>query len=406
MTITDDVTRGDNSKQASSADLERLVAAAREMRPRLLERAPEAERQRRLPQATIDELHDSGLVKYFTPARWGGFGGDVRGQLAISTELAKGCPSTAWVYTLLCYTTAFAGSFLGEEGAGAVYSSERPTVCGVAAATGQAVPVDGGYRVTGSWGFTSGCLHAEWIMVNAEVVNDVGEAVDQVVLFMPMSQLTIKDTWYVVGMRGTGSNTVVADDLFVPSSMSMLLRERIAAEANHRPDVEAVDRIPFALLFSVGLMGPTLGMAATLLELVSANAHKRGISYFNFDKQTDSAVTIETIGEAAMQIDTASLHVQRAATVLDVDTRHGQLSLPVRARCRADSGHASENLRQAVGTLMSIAGASAFAESSRLQSLWRDINVASRHAFVNTKPLYETYGRALLGVEPNITNFL
>jgi Acyl-CoA dehydrogenase, C-terminal domain len=123
---------------------------------------------------------------------------------------------------------------------------------------------------------------------------------------------------------------------------------------------------------------PLLGAAEGILEKVSANAHKRGITYFDFDKQTDSAVVLERVGEAAVRIDSAWLLLERAAYELEELTRTGPLESDRRAWSRVAAGQAADELRIAADSLMSIAGASSFAESSVLQQYWRDLMVGSR----------------------------
>ncbi|MEU6147523.1 acyl-CoA dehydrogenase family protein [Streptomyces sp. NPDC047081] len=392
---------------AASATAE-LLEAAREMRPRLAERAPWVEQNRRIPEDTLEELHSAGFFRYWIPRRWGGSGGPLIGQLRIAAELAKGCPSTAWVWTLIGDVTAFAATFLTPEGTDAIYSSsDRPMAAGVLTPSGTARKVDGGYRVSGAWGFASGSLHADWIMGGLVVVDDNDEPVNQGIGFMPVSDGEIKDTWQVVGMRGTGSNTFVVQDVFVPDKLVRMASEMQAtAKALSEDEKDPIDRMPFAPLFSVGLCGPLLGAAQAILEKVSANAHKRGITYFDFEKQTDSAVVLERLGEAAVRIDSAWLLVERAAYELEEVTRGGELSFERRAWCRVAAGQAVDEVRIAVDSLMSIAGASSFAESSVLQQYWRDVMVGSRHAFLSTRPLYEVYGRAYCQVEPNITPYI
>jgi alkylation response protein AidB-like acyl-CoA dehydrogenase len=116
-------------------------------------------------------------------------------------------------------------------------------------------------------------------------------------------------------------------------------------------------------------------------------------------------VVLEQIGEAAMRIDTAWLHTRRAAKVVEDATMTGPLDAKTGARCRADAGYAMAQVRQAVDTLMNVAGTSAFAESNPLQRIWRDVNVASRHGYLASKPNLELYGRAYCGVEPSISMF-
>ncbi|MFF0501944.1 acyl-CoA dehydrogenase family protein [Nocardia aobensis] len=390
----------------SGDHFDELLEVARDMKPRLVKRAAQTESERRIPQETIDELTDAGFFKYMVPKRFEGFGGGCIGQVALAAELARGCPSTAWVYTLVGDITAFVGAYLEPDGAQSIYGSAAPALsCGVTAPHGTATQVAGGYRVSGSWGFASGCLHSSWFMGGTNVVDDLGNPVTYAQMFMPMESLSIQDTWHVVGMRGTGSNTVVAQDVFVPSQHVVSVSGRLAREAEFHPGDEPVDRIPFAPFFSIGLMGPTLGAATELQDLVSSRVDRPGPSYFDFATQADAAVLVAELGETAMLIDTAKLHVRRGAGELEISTADHVLDRVTRARCRADAAHAAENLRRAADKLMSVSGGGAFASASRLQQYWRDINVGTRHAFLNTRPLYEAYAREVCGL-PNTTQFI
>jgi alkylation response protein AidB-like acyl-CoA dehydrogenase len=223
---------------------------------------------------------------------------------------------------------------------------------------------------------------------------------------MPMSDITVKDTWNVSGLRGTGSNTAFADKVYVPKSQVMLLPDRLVSEANPNAADDPVYRIPFAAMFGLALMGTCLGAADAAAEYISEKAPQRGVTYFEFDKQIDSGALLEKLGEAKMKIETAWLHVRRGAALLDDATIHGEVSYRDRARCRADAVHAAESVRSAMDMLLNIGSSSSFAESNPLQRYWRDINVGSRHAFLNSAPVYEAYSRADLGIEPNVTIYI
>lgn len=387
---------------------ENLISIARDLRPLLIERSAQTERERRVPEETITALADAGFFEYLVPRKWGGQGGTLTGQVKIAAELARGCPSTAWVFTLINWVNGFASAYLPEEGTAAIYGSTegRLMACGANGFTGVARPNGDGYLVSGTWGYCSGSLHANWVMGGVLVKNDANEVINQGWAFMPMSSLTLKDTWFVAGLRGTGSNTLIADQVFVPKHSIMMMGDRLNAEANPQPDAEPVYRIPFAAMFGLALMGTCLGAADAAAEIVSQNATKRGVTYFEFDKQTDSGALMEHLGEAKMKIETAWLHTLRAAELLDNGTITAPLDYRTRARCRADAVHAGENLRSAMETLLNIASSSAFAESSPLQRYWRDLNVGSRHAFLNTGPVYEAFSRADLGIEPNVTVYI
>lgn len=385
-----------------------LLAAARELRPVLAERAADTELNRQVPQETIDALYQAGFFDLMVPRRWGGGGEGIKTQVQVAAEIAKGCPATGWVLTIVGFITAIAGSYLPDAGTKQIYGSgRRPLVCGVNGFTGTAKQTaDGDYIISGRWGFASGSAHAEWFMGGVMIMDEDDQPVDLGWGFIPFSELSIKDTWHVAGMRGTGSNTVIADEVKVSADVFLRVGDRAAQETAPGPDAEILDRMPFAPLFSIGLMGPCLGAVEAAYDIVSENMHKRGVSYFEFDKQTSSGALLSQIGKARMQIDSAWLHVMRAAEALENDSATGQMSPAVRIRCRADASEAVVNMRSAMDILLDISGASSFAESNPLQRLWRDLSVGSRHAWIGSTLMYEAFARTQLGVEPNITMYV
>jgi alkylation response protein AidB-like acyl-CoA dehydrogenase len=130
---------------------------------------------------------------------------------------------------------------------------------------------------------------------------------------------------------------------------------------------------------------------------------KRGITYTTYGRQADSSVFQHHIAEAALKIESAWLHAMRAAKDIDETAAAGkQMDYLTRTRIRGESGYAAKLVREAVDALVSVAGASSFAESNPIQRMWRDANVATRHAMLATAPDLEMYGRALVGVEGNI----
>lgn len=374
-----------------------LVARAAELQPLLRRNAARCESERRIPDENLAALEEARLLDLVVPRRVGGAGESMATLLAVAAELAKGCASTAWVQTLLNVTT-WSASILPAAGQAAIFGGgKKARVCGVLAPTGTATPVDGGYMVNGSWGFASGCLHANWATGGVRILDERGEAVDQGSAYMPLAELEIEDTWHVAAMRGTGSNTVVARDLFVPrervvSALSFLMRDAVAESAPS-------DRWPLGSVLALVLLGPALGMAEAVLESVSSGIAKRGISYTSYGRQSESQVVLRDLAEAALHIETAKMHAQRSAAEIDDAGEGGEMSFEAQARVRGACGYATDVLRRGVDMLVSIAGASSFAEASPVQRYWRDLNMASRHAFLATAPSLETYGRALAGAD-------
>ena len=201
----------------TGVDAETLLAYARSLRPEIAQRALEAERTRRLPEETVDALRDSGLLRGVLPRRFGGSGIRLIDQIEIAAELARGCGSTAWVYTLLGAATSGVPSLIADQdGREEVLSDPRAAVAAVFASDkGTAKPVGGkgsDYVVSGTWSFASGCLHAQWFSGGVTFPDGTPGAA-----IMRISDVTIKDVWHVAGMRGTGSNTVVANEVNVPA---------------------------------------------------------------------------------------------------------------------------------------------------------------------------------------------
>lgn len=373
-----------------------LVERAAGLRPLLESNAARCEAERRIVDENLDALEDAELFDVILPKRNGGHGASIATELAVAAELAKGCGSTSWVQTIFSVTT-WSASLLPEQAQADIFGGdERPRICGSIMPNGTATPVDGGFRVSGEWAFASGCLHANWATGGALVAGDERGAGLPVVAYIPMDALAIRDTWHVAGMRGTGSNTVVAEDVFVPDHRmgrpELLLAPNTAG-------TEASDRWPIGSILALILLGPVLGMAEAALEVVTANAPKRAISYTSYGRQIDSAVVLRNVGEAALELDTARLHVFRAAADVDAAGAGRELDELGRARLRGACGYVNGVVRTAVDRLVNIGGASSFADASPLQRIWRDVNLASRHAFLATEPSLELYGRTMFGLD-------
>lgn len=375
-----------------------VVDRAVALQPLLASNAARCEAQRRIVDENLDALAASGLFDVIVPTRHGGLGASMATQLAVSAELAKGCGSTAWVQTIFNVTT-WSAALLPEAGQNDIFEGgDEVRICGSVMPTGTATPVEGGYEISGEWGFASGSLHATWSTGGAIVLDERGEPGLPAVAYMPMRELDVRDTWYVAGMRGTGSNTVVADRVFVPAHRMAGAAELFdPAPRGAAPS----DRWPIGSVLALVLAGPVLGMAEAAFDAVANNAPKRSISYTTYERQIDSTVVLRDLAEAALEVDTVRMHVCRAAAEIDAVGAGGEMDALARARLRGSCGYANDVARRAVDRLVNIAGASSFAEVSPVQRLWRDLNVASRHAFLGTQPTLELYGRAMFDLDSN-----
>ena len=237
--------------------------------------------------------------------------------------------------------------------------------------------------------------------------DDKGQVVDYGVVLVPQDQYRIDDVWHVAGLRASGSNCVIIEDLFVPehrfSSLGHTLNGAYMAEHPNSPAYRAA----VGSLLAMVLVGPQLGFGRAALEIVRAKAGSKAIAYTTFLKQSDSVGFMLQVAEAATQIDTAHLHAYRAADDVEHYAQLGIMpDLLTRARIRADAATALTNINRALNALLFANGSSAFAESSPLQRIWRDSNIGARHAVMLPQIGLEVYGRALLGVEEQITPIL
>jgi 3-hydroxy-9,10-secoandrosta-1,3,5(10)-triene-9,17-dione monooxygenase len=374
------------------------------IRPLLEQNAELTDSLRRLPDTTIAALRESGLCRLMVPGRFGGHETSIHTYLEVMEELGRGCGSTSWVASLI-NVCAWLTALFPERAQQDVWGTNRDAwVAGSLAPHGDAKPVDGGWRVTGKWMWASGSLHAQWAACGIHMNNDRGETVNFGLSLMPMAELTIEDTWFVAGMKGTGSNTIVAKDVFVPEHRFLPYPAAFGGSYRTEHTDEIVYRVALVPVTILILVGSQLGMAQAALDYVIEKASKRGVTHTNYSKQQESTGFQILVADAAMRIETARLHAYRAADDLDACAAAGRHpDLRERARVRADSALVAKYCREAMEILVSAHGTSSMGDANPLQRLWRDVHVASRHAITEWQVNLEIYGKALLGVEPNIT---
>ncbi|MEY2952074.1 MAG: hypothetical protein RLZZ401_161 [Pseudomonadota bacterium] len=380
------------------------VEVARTLVPLLAAQAESAERGRCATDTSIEALRAAGLFQMMFPIRSGGVGRKLISQIETIAALAHGCPGTAWAFGLLAGVTASAAS-MSAEIKRLVFRTGNELVCSVAGQIGTARLTVDGYRVDGAWGYASGCMHATWALNGVRILDAQGQPIDAGFAFLPLAgpDVTIEDTWHMSGLCASGSNTVVAHNALVPETL-VLRFSQLRATAGRTPPsaLEPRDRWPVEPLFPLGVLAPMLGAASAMLDLVTANMPKRPLIGWKYAAQAESQTLVGQFGEAALEIDSAWLHVRRAVAAIDETAQTRSLNGFEKAQIQADCAYAMRQLRRAGERLMEIAGPSAFALSSPLQRLWRDLSVGTRHTALSTMLSSELYGRALLQQDSNL----
>lgn len=393
-----------NPPLSSDKTTQELVDRARSLAPLLAANALKSEQDRRAQQENIDAIRDAGLFRLMVPKRFGGHQGSVRSHLDVTAALAEGCAGTAWVTALTNVCAWFVGLFPVRAQNDVFGANPDARVAGVFTPSNNTRRVEGGLIVSGKWYWSSGSLHADWVTVGVMEHDSNGAFVGQYLALIPRADVEIEDTWFTVGMRASGSNCVVANDVFVPDHRLLDIKAAVDSDYPTEFTEEAEYRGAFLPVAALVLVGAQLGMGRAALNYVIAKAPQRSIAYTSFEKQTSSVMFQAQIAEAAMKIDTAHLHAYRAAADIDGAAQRGEkLDYVTRARVRADCGVVVNSITEALNILVSAHGAGTFAESSPLQRIWRDSNTAARHAIVMPAVGIEVYGKALLGVENTVT---
>jgi 3-hydroxy-9,10-secoandrosta-1,3,5(10)-triene-9,17-dione monooxygenase len=374
-----------------------LVARAAALQPLLRDHAVEMDAQRRLTDEVVGALVDAGVFRMRRSKRLGGYETDLHVVTEVIETIGAADVSAAWLVALEAVSNWLVGrtskraqeEVFGADPDAHVSGSDHP---------GLGRRVKGGVRVSGRWPYASGSLHATWASLAARVTDDAGVLIDTVIGLVPVSQVTQEDTWHTTGMRGTGSNTWIAEDVFIPDHL-LVSMPALGAGTWPIPTHEPVYHVPFAPLAVLMLMAPLLGAGRAVLDFVVEKAPTKGIHH-RFSRQTDSVGVQVQVAEAALKLKTARLHAYDIADTLDASAAdRGELDSGSCARIRVQATYAAQQIVDAINALITVHGAGSFALSNPLQQFWRDANTAARHVGLNSFIAYEIYGKALLGVQ-------
>ncbi|MGI5229440.1 acyl-CoA dehydrogenase family protein [Actinoallomurus sp. CA-142502] len=336
----------------------RLVDAARALAPVLLAHSDCTEQRRRLAGESLVALHGAGLLRLGTPRALGGHGATVGNAIAVCAELARACASSSWIVGIAYGGALFASQLRGDVREKVWAAGPDRLVCGAANPSGTVRRVPGGVALTGRWPWISGIRHASWVLLGIEW-GDADAVPERGLALVSADEVKVAETWHMAGMCGTGSETAVAEELFVPDTRLLSFAEIASGVGVRRHPGEA--RVTFPLSINLPLVGTGIGIAQATLEHVvrSLVGGKRGPSPL-FPEVANAPAHQLNVADAATLIDTARLHVFSAAEELDQAAREGHRpDLEARARLRMAGSHAMRCARDAVGLLLDTAGAGA-----------------------------------------------
>ena len=383
----------------SGVGYEEAMRRACDLVPTLRSRAQKCEDARVLLPENEKLLHETGLFRFHQPRRFGGMELPFIAVVDIVAELARGCPSTAWnVGNLGCHHWILA--YYEPQTQHEVWDQDPDTLIAssIALAAGRGRKVEGGFVVSGRWPFSSGVDNSQWNML-AVTVYEGASAVDWRLCLVARTDYEIIDTWYAMGMVGTGSKDIEVKEVFVPERRALALArcrgglEHPGAALNDGP----LFRVPIVASAGHPLSATALGAAEGAFETVKENFIKRTGTYTGAKVADFQAVQIK-LAEARCLIDSATALMRGSGLGFQSLAEQRQVpDLDTKLRWRAQNAFAVRQARQAVETLWSCYGANAIYTRDPLQRYLRDLQAMSQHFSFNFDIAGAAYGAFTLG---------
>ncbi len=383
-----------------------VIERAKALAPKLAARAQQADREGKISDETIAEMAEAGLFRVLQPKRWGGYEMDPRVFYTVQMELAKGCMSTAWIYgvvgvhpwQLALFPAQAQEDVWGKDSGVRIASTYMPT--------GKAEPVEGGFKFSGRWSFSTGSKHCDWLFLGGLLPKRDGTpGLEHVTFLVPKADYRIEDNWDVLGLRGTGSHDIVVENAFVPAHRIQYTNDHSDAGCPGRVENTSwLFRIPFTHVFqravSTACLGALEGTIASFTERATSHVGKHGNKMAE-DVNAQTAVTEATIALDQLKV----ILFRNYARIVDAAKTGIQLSLEERLLQRAQASYVPKLTGYHVNEMMRACAASGTFKSNPIERVFRDIHQGRTHIANNTDAYVRAYGSHVLGI-PNQEPFV
>ena len=379
------------------------MARARAIGELARERAQQTEADRRVGEDMIERMRQADLFRVMQPQAYGGFEYGFEVFFELVAAIAAGCGSTGWVYGLLASHQWLIACF-PRAAQDEVWQDRGAVATGSYAPVGQAVAADGGYRLSGTGSFCSGCDNAQWQFLGGMIPQPDGARKPGFFL-VPTTDCSIDDNWHTMGLAGTGSKNIVTRDVLVPAHRTLAFSDLLDATApGMRGNPNPLYRQSFLAVLPIAIVSPVLGMAEGALADFLAMAGVRTTlgAVAGGNRRMAELTTVQLrAAEASALIDAARLLMARdLAEALATATRGEAIGIDVRLRNRRDQAFCVRLLVQAIDALFLAAGGQGLFLEQPLQRAWRDAHAAASHISLNWDSTGSMYGQHLLGLEP------
>jgi 3-hydroxy-9,10-secoandrosta-1,3,5(10)-triene-9,17-dione monooxygenase len=368
---------------------ETALQRAREIAPRMRARADQCEAERKAPDETIAELKASGLIRLMQPIRYGGseLGRDLVCEIA--RIFARECGSQAWVFHVLV-DHAWSLATYPEQAQEDVWGDDPDTLMSSSyTPTGKAIPVEGGFRLSGRFGFSSGIDHVSWVVAGGFAE---GEPAPRHFL-IPITDGEVIDDWQVNGLEGTGSKSFEVKDIFVPAHRSVPLPLMLAGKApGSLVNTATLYKTPRFGFTSSGFAALAVGMAESLHEEWVKHVSKRGAAA----KESTQIVA----GHAALEIEAAkAIYREGLRSGTELLYSSGTIPLEDRMRIRGQVSYAVQLVKDAATRLYNSSGAAMVYSGNNMERQYRNVMAGIQHGIIEWTSSAGGYGATLLGIE-------
>lgn len=367
--------------------------------------AAATERARRVSDSSIAALRSAGLFRLLQPPRYGGYGHDLEHLVHIGAALGRACGSTAWVYTVFAGHALHVGMFGGEAQDDVWGNDPDALVASSYVPAGAAKRVAGGYRLTGTWPYSSGCDSAAWFLIGIALASESGPPELRFTL-VPRADVAFDDNWHTTGLAGTGSKNLILSDVFVPEHRTLGFREVRENPPGAAFHGHPLYRLPFFAVSSYCLLTPALGLAQGAIADFIAEAKSRPTRSFGAAQSArlgDHPAIQTRLAEAAGLVDAAMLLTLRDCRATMAAVRAGGLpAIEQRARNKRDQALAVRLVKQATQLIVEAAGTRAIFIDHPVMRAARDIQAIATHITLTWDVVGPVWGRVALGNDPGV----
>ena len=375
---------------------ETYLERVRRLVPTIRNRAAACEALRRLPDETAEEYRNAGLLRALQPQRWGGLELSPLTFFCAVTDIAAACPSSAWFLSVVGIHNWQLGLF-PEQAQEDVWGDDTSVLISSSyAPTGKVERVDGGFRLSGRWSFSSGCDHCQWVFLGGVTPSD-GPIPDMRTFLLPRSDYRIIDNWHVAGLAGTGSKDIVVEGAFVPEHRThRFVDAYMFQNPGQAVNTGPLFRLPFGCLFAFAIAVPAIGAARGALEAYRTYMQAK-IAAYDGSKVADDPFAQRRLSEAAVEISAAEADMQDTWKAMCAQADAGD-AIPLSARARARWSAANIVLRgvRAVDLLFEASGGRALFLDNPMQRYFRDVHAMRAHALNNPDRASQVFGYAEL----------